>query len=192
MQLNWENSVLNNEEKKIVESVLFLLKKKSWANISLEEIKIKSKIKLFDKLVENKKDILKKINQYFDYKLHILSANLENSNNKDMIFEIIMMRFDILQNYRKEVISIFESFKNKPQELVILLPSLLDSMIKIIQYTKISSKGLAGQLKIKGILIIYISTFFIWMKDESSSLEKTMTSLDQYLDNAGKILKFIK
>ena len=62
----------------------------------------------------------------------------------------------------------------------------------MIKYSKISNKGIVGQLKTKGILIIYILTFLVWIKDESSSLEKTMISLDGYLDQAGKIIKIIK
>jgi ubiquinone biosynthesis protein COQ9 len=61
----------------------------------------------------------------------------------------------------------------------------------MFKFTKISSTGIIGQMKIKGIFIIYISSFLVWIKDDSPSLEKTMKSLDNYLDQAGKILKFI-
>ena len=40
---------------KIVETVLFLLKNKNWNDLSLNEIKKKSKIQKFDKLIKNKK-----------------------------------------------------------------------------------------------------------------------------------------
>ena len=120
------------------------------------------------------------------------SKKIENSNNKDMIFEILMMRFDILQQHRKGIISIFNSFKNQPNQLLFLLPNLLDSIILMLEYTKISSIGVMGQIKIKGIFIIYISVFFVWINDNTSYLEKTMTALDNYLNQAGTILKFIE
>ena len=91
-----------------------------------------------------------------------------------MIFEILMMRFDILQSYRKGIISIFNSFKGSPNDLIFLLPNLLDSIIKMVDYSKISIKGLGGQIKIKGIFLIYISTFLVWTRDETTSMEKTM------------------
>ena len=109
-----------------------------------------------------------------------------------MIFEVMMMRFDILQNNRKALQSIFNSFKSKPQELIFLLPYLLNSMILMANYANISVRGLRGQLLLKGILIIYCSTFLIWLQDDSASLDKTMTSLDSNLDKAGNILKFFK
>ena len=177
---------------KIAETTLFLLKNKNWNDLSLEEIKKKSKIQKFDKLIKNKKTIIKKINEYFDYKLSFRLKNIEQSNNKDMIFEILMMRFDILQKYRKGILSIFNSFKGKPQDLVFLLPNIIDSIILMVNYTNVSTKGIRGQLKIKGIVIIYISSFFVWMNDNTPSLDKTMTTLDKNLDQAGKILSFIK
>ena len=177
---------------KIVETALFLLKNKNWNDLSLEEIKKKSKIQKFDKLIKNKKIIINKINEYFDYKLSLQLKSVEQSNNKDMIFEILKMRFDILQKYRKGILSIFNSFKGKPQDLVFLLPNIIDSIILMVNYTNVSRKGIKGQLKIKGIVIIYISSFFAWMNDDTPSLDKTMTALDKNLDQAGKILSFIK
>ena len=109
-----------------------------------------------------------------------------------MIFEVVMMRFDILQIYRKPIIKIFEFFKKRPQELAFLLPSLIESMISMAGLANIPIVGIKGNLKVKGLLIIYFSSFLVWVKDNSESLEKTMTSLDNHLDRAGKLLSVIK
>ena len=177
---------------KVAQVTLKILSKKSWNSLSISEVKQKSKIKIFDNEIKNKHVLLRNINAYFDHDLSLSVRGIEQSNRKDMIFEIIMMRFDILQKNRKALQSIFNSFKSKPQELIFLLPYLLDSMILMANYANISVRGLRGQLRLKGILIIYCSTFLIWMKDDSTSLEKTMTSLDSYLNKAGSILKFFQ
>ena len=179
-------------QKKIAICTLNILKIKAWEKITLEEIKKKSKLKTFDKLIKNKQDVLKIINNYFDYSLSLESKNIEQSNKKDMIFEILMMRFDILQKHRKGVISIFNSFKKKPSALVFFLPNILNSIESMIGYSKISSKVIIDKLIINGVFIVYLSSFLIWMKDETSSLEKTMTALDNYLTRASGILKIIK
>ena len=177
---------------KIAETSLLLLEKKSWKDLSLTEIRKKSKIKNFDKLIDKKKIIIKIINEYFDYSLSLFLENIEKSDNKDMIFEIIMMRFDILQKNRKAIISIYNSFKSKPQDLLFLLPHIIDSIILMTEPTNISLRGISGQLKIKGILIIYIISFLTWIEDETSSIEKTMITLDKSLDQAGNIVRFLK
>ena len=97
---------MNKTNIKIAQVTLRILKETSWDNVKVEEVKDKVKIKSFDKFIKNKKDFLKCINQYFDYKLSMNSQSIEKSNNKDMIFEVLMMRFDLLQTYRKEILSI--------------------------------------------------------------------------------------
>ena len=183
---------MTKDEKKISESVLILLKNKNWKDLTLFEIEKKSKVKNFNKLIKNKNNIIKNINKYFDYNLKLEIKNIEQSNNKDMMFEILMMRFDILQRYRKGVLSIFNSFRSRPQDLLFLLPNIIDSIILMVNYTNISQKGVSGQLNIKGILLIYIASFFTWMKDDSISLEKTMITLDKNLDYAGSILSLVR
>ena len=180
------------EDRKIAEATLSLLKRRNWNSLSLREIKLKSKIKSFDKLVDNKKAIIEKLNKYFDYKLILLTKNIEKSSNKDMIFEILMMRFDILQENRKGIMSIFNSFKSQPQDLLFLIPNIIESIILMIGYTNISLKGIIGQLNIKGITVIYFASFVVWLRDDSKSLEKTMKNLDKNLDYAGKVLNFIR
>ena len=97
-------------------------------------------------LVKNKNDVLIMINHYFDYKLSLISINIEKSSNKDMIFEIIMMRFDILQKNRKAIQSIFSSLQNKPNQLICFLPEILDSIILMIASINISNKGIFDNL----------------------------------------------
>ena len=177
---------------KIAQVTLKILSKKSWNFLSISEVKQKSKIKIFDKEIKNKHVLLRNINAYFDHVLSLDVRGMDKSNRKDMIFEVIMMRFDILQIYRKPIIKIFEFFKKRPQELLFMLPSLIESMITMAKLAKISIVGIKGNLKVKGLLVIYLSSFLVWVKDNSHSLDKTMTSLDNHLDRAGKLLSIIK
>ena len=56
----------------------------------------------------------------------------------------------------------------------------------------IRTKGIVGVVKLKVLLVIYFSTFLTWIKDENSSLEKTMNILDNYLEKADNIYKMSK
>ena len=185
---------MNKQLMKLAEATLLMLEKRSWHSIKIDEVYNKTNInkKNFQNKVNNKFDLLRNINHYFDFKLRNISDSIEKSTRKDMIFEIIMMRFDILQIHRKPIIKIFEFFKKKPQELVFLLPSLIESMISMAGLAKIPVVGIKGNLKVKGLMAIYFSSFLVWAKDNSESLEKTMTSLDNHLDRAGKLLSIIK
>ena len=87
---------------------------------------------------------------------------------------------------------IFDFLKKKPHELVLLLPSFIESIMLIANLANISISGLIGNLKIKGLLIVYFSSFLVWFKDNSESLEKTMISLDNNLNRAGYLYSLIK
>ena len=185
---------MNRQLIKLAETTLLILEKRSWHSIKIDEVydEINMNNNNLKNKVDDKRDLLRNINHYFDFKLQNITDSIDQSTRKDMIFEILMMRFDILQTHRRAIIKIFEFFKKKPQELVFLLPSLIDSMISMAGLAKIPITGIKGNLKIKGLLVIYFSSFLVWVKDNSVSLEKTMTSLDNHLDRAGKLLSIIK
>ena len=58
--------------------------------------------------------------------------------------------------------------------------------------SNIQTKGITGVIKLKGLIVIFFSTFLAWVKDDSHSLDKTMTVLDKYLMQAENILKLLK
>ena len=180
-------------DKIAIETLKYTLVNK-WESISIDKISKKLKInkKKISNLIKNKHDLLKNINRYFDHQILESSELLEQTTSKDMIFEILMMRFDLLNLHRKSIIRIFNVFIKKPQEFIFLLPSFIESMISMSKVSNIKIDGVAGNFKIKGLLIIYFSTFLIWIKDESNSLDKTMTTLDNYLIRAENFLSILQ
>ena len=164
---------------------------KELENISLKKISIK-KILNGEKDIKfsNKNDLIININRYFDYLLKKNLINIENSSSKDMLFEVYMARLDILNLHRKSVLNIIENLFTQPKLLIILLPSIVQSIIVIATISNIDVNGLKGIAKIKVLFILYLFIIFSWRNDKSASLEKTMTTLDKYLNNIEKIFKF--
>ena len=160
---------MNKDKIKIAESTLKLLKKKSWDKISLNEVL--SITKNIDKSINTKKELLFNINRYVDFNLKKQIASIEDSNPKDMLFELIMLRFDILQKHRESIFMLFNFYKSRPQQSISLIPSILESMFLIASIANIEINGIKGSLKIKGIFIVYIATYFEWLNDNSKSLE---------------------
>jgi hypothetical protein len=108
-----------------------------------------------------------------------------------MLFEVLMALFDLLKNNRKSFIEIYKVLKKKPQYFITLLPSFLESMIVTAELSKFNVNGLKGSIKLKGLMLVYFTTFFQWLDDKSPSLEKTMTDLDKNLDQAEKFRKLL-
>ncbi len=177
-------------EKKVAENTLIKLRKKSWNKLTLNDVlekNIKNK-----KFFNSKNDLLKNLNRYVDNILIEKMKYLENSSKKDMLFEVLMARFDILQENRISFIKIFEEIKKSPNKILKLFPSFLESMIVTAELAKFNVNGLRGTIRLKGLFFIYLITFNSWVDDKSTSLEKTMNALDKNLDKAEKLSKYIK
>ena len=165
---------------------------KELENISLKKISIK-KILNGEKNIKfsNKNDLIININRYFDYLLKKNLINIENSSSKDMLFEVYMARLDILNLHRKSILNIIENLYTQPKLVIKLLPSIVESMIVIATLSNIDVNGIKGIAKVKALFFLYLFIIYTWRNDESESLEKTMTTLDKYLNRIEKFFKFI-
>ena len=161
----------------IAKKTLELLEKKEWKNISLSSILDKDK----NMNIKSKNDLLININKYFDYLLIKNLSNLEESSKRDMLFEIIMARLDILNLHRKSIKKIIKYLFSNPQKFIVLAPSFIEGIIQISTLSNIDVNGIKGVPKIKVILILYLLSVYSWHGDESYSLEKSMKDLDKYL-----------
>ena len=176
-------------EKKIAEITLKKLVNKSWGKLSLDDVILKNFKK--QKSINTKNDLLKNLNRYVDSILIEKTKYLENSNTKDMLFEVLMIRFDILQENRVSFIKIYNALKKSPKNILKLFPSFLESMIVTAELAKFNVNGLKGSIRLKGLFIIYLITFYAWVDDNTLSLEQTMNALDKNLDQAVKFGKYL-
>ncbi len=175
---------MNKDQVELAKKTLKLLESKKWESISLPQILNKQKkIK-----INNKDELLTLINRYFDYLLKKNLSYIEISSKKDMLFEVIMARLDILNIHRLSIKNLIKYFLSNPQKFLKLLPSFVETIILISTISNININGIKGTIKIKSIFILYLLSIYTWQNDESKSLEKTMTNLDNYLNNFQKII----
>lgn len=171
---------------KLSEAALLLLKIKPFSKISIKDICKKSKIDhmVAFSVVKEKKDILFIINDYFDYEAFKKIRKVKSSNTHDKILESLMIRFDVFNRHRSAVIKIFNYIAKKPDLIIFFIPLIIKSLTTILESSEVASNGVLGNLKVEGLLIIYISIFLIWKKDETPGLDKTMAALNNHLNKA--------
>ena len=177
---------MNKNKIFLAKKTLQYLEKKKLRDINLKNILSNSKVSSMN----NKIDLILNINDFFDFQLKKNLVNIEKSSQRDMLFEIMMARYDILNEYRACVKNIINFFISRPQGVLKLLPKLIESKILIATFANINPSGIQGVIKIKIIFALYYITLFTWLNDENESLEKTMSVLDKYLNNIEKFVKF--
>ena len=171
----------------IAKKTLKLLEKKSWKEINLSDIIDNRK----SYSIKDKDELLININRYFDFSLNKNLLKIEKSSKKDMLFEVFMARLDILNKYRFSIKRLMKFILSHPHQSIKLFPSFIESIILMATISNISVNGIKGVARIKALFILYLLILYTWSKDETESLEKTMTTLDQYLNYIDKFINLI-
>ena len=177
---------MNQNKISLAKKTLQYLEKKKLREINLKNFLSNSRISNMN----NKIDLILNINDFFDFQLKKNLVNIEKSSQRDMLVEIMMARYDILNEYRVSVKKIINHFISRPQGVLKLIPKLIESKILIATFANINPSGIQGVIKIKIIFALYYITLFTWFNDENESLEKTMSALDKYLNTIEKVIKF--
>jgi len=187
--------VQNNTEKlsikdTVIEAALKLAENQSWSDICFDEIIAQAKIDRADVLeyFDDKADILVAYGRHIDRQM-IENAALENIYNveqeqeviRERLFDLIMERFDVLNENRSAVLSILESIKFDPKQALITFPHLGKSMGRILEEAGESLDGLKGCAKITGLTVVYLYAVKTWRDDETADMAKTMSALDKGL-----------
>jgi AcrR family transcriptional regulator len=114
----------------------------------------------------------------------MLASDAEpGSSPRDRLFDIIMRRFDALQPFRAGLVAIAEAGPDPLTGLAVLQP-LRRSLTWMLETAGLGSAGIAGQLRLVGLAVVYASAFRVWLKDDSPDLGKTMASVDRGLAQA--------
>ena len=103
---------------------------------------------------------------------------------KDRLFDLLMRRFDALNQHREAFAALAKDLPRTPGEGLALLCQLRSSLARMLEAAGISASGLRGALRIEGLGAIYAAALRVWFKDDSSDLSKTMAELDKRLSQA--------
>lgn len=174
----------------IVMKALSLAEGQGWAHVTLSDIAQECGLtlaELFD-VVEDKTDILVLFGRMIDRRvLDAVGQHDPSASARDQLFDILMERFEILNDYRGGVVAILESFKFDPKQAVISCPHLCRSMTWMLEAAGIETNGIRGAIRLAGFTGVYLKTVRVWAGDESADLAKVMAALDKDLGHAERI-----
>jgi ubiquinone biosynthesis protein COQ9 len=179
----------SDQKQKILDAALAVAVVQGWDRTSLRDIAEKAEISLFDfhNNFEDKADIITYLGRTIDRA--VLSGLGEfdvESSPRDRLFDILMDRFEALNEYREGIEAIFDSFKYDPKQAVITMPYLCKSMTWMLEAAGIETNGIRGAIKVAGLTGVYIKVLRTWKEDASADLSKTMAALDKALSRAEK------
>jgi ubiquinone biosynthesis protein COQ9 len=114
-----------------------------------------------------------------------LFASLEDDpldgSAKDRLFDLMMRRFDALNDHREAYAALAWELPHTPIEAGCLALQLRRSLASMLEAAGISASGLRGAFRIEGLGALYACALRVWLKDETADLSKTMAELDKRL-----------
>lgn len=168
-------------------SALKLATELGWEHVTLQDIAQDagaSLAELHDHF-DDKTDILCALGRMIDRKVLDGMGKVDDElTARDRLFDVLMERFDALNDHREGIAAILNSFKLDPKQAVISMPHLCRSMTWMMEAAGLNTNGFTGAAKVAGLTVVYLNVLRSWIKDDSPDMGKTMAALDKDLGRA--------
>ncbi|MFG1464995.1 TetR/AcrR family transcriptional regulator [Xanthobacter sp. DSM 24535] len=113
---------------------------------------------------------------------------IEGESAQERLFEVLMRRLDALEPHRDAVASLMRSARGNPVLALHLLRIGTQSQHWMLAAASIDTTGLAGDVRARGLAVLFARIVDVWLKDEDPGLARTMAALDRELGTGAKML----
>jgi ubiquinone biosynthesis protein COQ9 len=103
---------------------------------------------------------------------------------RDRLFDLLMRRIDTLQAHRAGVLALLRALPAEPPITLLLALATRRSMRWMLQVAGVPTSGVRGELRVKGLVAVWVWTIRAWRSDENQDLSATMSALDAALRRA--------
>ena len=179
----------------IVDNALELAAIEGWAHTSLNDIAAATGLSLasLHSTYPSKTAIVAAYTTRVDEAvLNHIDPELADKSSRERLFDVLMNRFDAMNPHKEAVRSILRASTSDVEALARGPLSLYRSMRWMMEAANIPSSGVRGQLRIKGLALIYLTVLRTWFNDDSEDMSRTMASLDHQLSRADRLLGFLR
>jgi hypothetical protein len=181
---------------KVLKACITLIEKEGWKSFTFAKASEESGIPLdkFHAQFTCHSDVIVQLFKRIDQEvLKNLEINKEMSR-KDVLFEILMARFDAAEPYKTVIGKFWRDWLMTPEDTPAIIAHGYSSMAWMLEAAGINNRGLTGLMRIQGLATLYLYTLKTWLEDDTLDLSKTMVALDKglsKLERAASYLKFV-
>lgn len=106
---------------------------------------------------------------------------------RDRLFDILMRRFDALAPYKPALTAILRDAPREGITTIGMAPAVRTAMAWMLEAAGIPTGGLAGQVRTGALMVVWLATMRVWVRDDSPDLARTMAALDRHLRRADRM-----
>ena len=182
---------LTTPKGRILSAALASAAHKSWGDVTLLDIAEAADVPLGELRgqFDTKDDIIAGLLRAVDDEvLKRAPKRAEGQEPRDVLFDILMSRFDVLGPHKAALKSIHAS---GPADFALARP-FLSSMHWMLQAAGIGTEGVGGGLRVSGVALAYASVFRTWLEDDDAGLARTMAALDRRLRRGERTVRNVE
>ena len=158
-----------------------------WGRVSLEAVAEKAGVALGTLLLDTptKAHLATRYLKWLDARTVGPVKRIDaNDTPRDRLFEIVMRRFDAMNENRDGTRALVKGVPRDPATVLMSLCTLERSFRAMLEAAGISTSGLVGLVRVQGFKAVLACTLNAWAKDDSADMAKTMAALDKALNRA--------
>ncbi len=189
-----KTTTTSERSSRVIDAALALAGERGWHAVSLADIAVRAEMSLAE------------LHEQFDGKAAIFQAFLVRLDEalwkgelpageeaaRDRLFDVVMRRFDAMRPDKEGIRAIVKGSAVDPWMLLCSGPHLLRSAALMLEIAGVSASGPLGRLKTKGLVVVYLAAFRVWLRDDSADMAKTMATLDRSLRRAEGLLDLLR
>ena len=176
------------DQGRLVKAALGLVAEQGWRDLSLASVATSAETSL-DVLYRHfptKTALLAGIWRMVDMSALAGETDLDEAP-RDRLFDVMMRRFDAMQEHREAFVALLRELRFDPLGLVLQLPKAELSMRWVLEAAGLPVGGLMGELRVRGLTVVYLFALRTWMHDDSADMARTMKELDTRLRQAEQV-----
>lgn len=110
---------------------------------------------------------------------------------RDRLFYLIMQRLDVLQAHRAGVLALLRRLPSDPATAMLLDLATRRSMRWLLEASGVGTAGVRGEIRVRGLYLIWLWAVRTWQNDETADLSATMSGVDDALGRAERLASWI-
>jgi AcrR family transcriptional regulator len=171
---------------RIIEAALRLAAERGWHRVSLADVAAEAGLTVLQlyAVFRSKGAILEAFHRGIDAAVLRGTEAEAGERPRDRLFDTMMRRFDALGSHKAAIANMARDAWTDPLATLCAVPTLLHSMSWMLEISGVPASGLAGRMRAKLLLGLYLSVLRVWLADDSADMMKTMAALDRRLRQA--------
>lgn len=183
MQADGQTGSQDSNAERVDRALRELIVERGWTGLGMAELAERAGLDLatlYDAVGGRTRalvDALKRIDR------QVLAAGVADAaeNPRDRLFEIMMRRYDALVPWRAALKRLSRELPFDPPAMLALTLASERAMGRMLEAARLSSAGLAGQVRLRGLLAVHLAVLRHFLADDSPDLSATMKALDSRL-----------